>query len=356
MGPERDGKMTKGKTTYKDAGVDIDAGARALEKIKGHVESTATKNVLWGLGAFGGLFDLSDVVRDYRNPVLVQSIDGVGTKLMVATLANDHTTVGMDIVNHGCNDILCQGARPLTFLDYVAMSRLNPDQMEEILRGMAHACREAGVAILGGETAELPGMYRENEYDVAGVVTGVVERDEIINGRTLAAGQTLVGLASNGLHTNGYTLARKVFFEMAGLGVNDVPKGFDKTVKELLLAPHLNYAPAALEFLKGTKVHAIAHITGGGFKENLVRVVPKGKRAVLQRGTWPVLPVFDFIQKTAGVAREEMERAFNMGIGLILAVDKADEKPTLDFFNARGHAAYVVGHVADGERGVDVTG
>ncbi len=346
--------MSNEKFTYKDAGVDIDAGTESLRLIKRHVESTVNKNVLWGLGAFGGLFDLTDIVKEYKRPVLVQSIDGVGTKLMVASMAEDHSTIGMDIVNHGCNDVLCQGAKPLTFLDYVAMNRLLPAQMEEILRGMAAACREAGVVILGGETAELPGMYQAKEYDVAGIITGVVERDEIVNGRSLAAGQVLIGLASNGLHTNGYTLARKVFFDMAKLGVHDMPKGFDRSVKNLLLAPHVNYANAVLAFLKTTKVHAIAHITGGGFKDNIVRVVPEGKRLTVKRGTWPVLPVFEFIQKTAGVAQEEMERAFNMGIGLVLAVDKADEKAAIDFFNANGHPAYAIGHVANGPRGVDV--
>ncbi len=346
--------MSNEKITYKNAGVDIDAGTESLRLIKRHVESTVNKNVLWGLGAFGGMFDLTDIVKEYKKPVLVQSIDGVGTKLMVASMAEDHSTIGMDIVNHGCNDVLCQGAKPLTFLDYVAMNRLLPAQMEEILRGMAAACRDAGVVILGGETAELPGMYQAKEYDVAGIVTGVVERDEIVNGRSLAAGQLLIGLASNGLHTNGYTLARKVFFDMAKLGVHDTPNGFDRSVKDILLAPHVNYTNAVLAFLKKTKVHAIAHITGGGFKDNIVRVVPEGKRLTVKRGTWPVLPVFDFIQKTAGVAQEEMERAFNMGIGLVLAVDKADEKAALDFFNTNGHPAYCIGHVADGPRGVDV--
>ncbi len=344
------------KVTYASSGVDIDAGTQALEKIRGHVESTYTPNVLWGVGAFGGLFDLTEIVRGYKKPVLVQSIDGVGTKLMIATMANDHTTVGMDIVNHGCDDILCQGAKPLTFLDYVAMSRLSPDQMEQILRGMAQACREAGVAIIGGETAELPGMYRENEYDVAGIVTGVVERDGIINGQSVMPGHVLVGLASNGLHTNGYTLARKVFFDIEKLGLGDRPKGFADTIGKTLLAPHVNYAPAVLDFIPQAKVHAIAHITGGGMKDNLVRVLPQGRRAVIKRGSWPVLPVFGFMQKSAEIAQDEMERAFNMGIGLILALEKADEKKALDFFNSRGHAAYTIGEITDGERGVELHG
>jgi phosphoribosylformylglycinamidine cyclo-ligase len=354
MGGERS-KLKEEKVTYRSAGVDIDAGELALKKIKGHVERTYNKNVLWGLGAFGGLFDLTEIVKNYKEPVLVQSIDGVGTKLMIATMANDHTTVGMDIVNHGCNDILCQGARPITFLDYVAMPRLSPEQMEQILSGMATACASAGVAIIGGETAELPGIYREGEYDVAGIVTGVVEKEKIINGKTLKPGQVLVGLASNGLHTNGYTLARKVFFEINKVGIFDAPKGFKETAAKILLAPHVNYAPAVLEFLEKTTVHAIAHITGGGIAGNLIRVIPDGINAVVKRGSWPVLELFNYIQKSANIATEEMERAFNMGVGLILAVDKGDAKTTVDFFNSKGHPAYVIGEVTSGPRAVTLT-
>lgn len=346
--------MSMAKVTYRSAGVDVDAGELALKKIKRHVERTYDKNVLWGLGAFGGLYDLTRMARGYKEPVLVQSIDGVGTKLMVATMAGDHSTVGMDIVNHGCNDVVCQGARPLTFLDYVAMPRLSPDQMEQILGGMSKACLAAGVVILGGETAELPGIYREGEYDVAGIVTGVVEKKKIINGKGLKAGHALVGLASNGLHTNGYTLARKVFFELNKLRISDVPKGFDKTAAELLLAPHVNYAPAVLDFLGVAKVYAIAHITGGGMAGNLVRVVPDGLRAFVRRGSWPVPKLFDYIQKSADVEQREMERAFNMGIGMVLAVRKSDVKRTVDFFNGRGHAAFLIGETRKGARGVAV--
>ncbi|MBI3793197.1 MAG: phosphoribosylformylglycinamidine cyclo-ligase [Nitrospinae bacterium] len=344
--------MKDDKVTYRSAGVDIDAGELALKKIKSHVERTYNKNVLWGLGAFGGLFDLTEIAKTYKEPVLVQSIDGVGTKLMIATMANDHTTVGMDIVNHGCNDVLCQGARPLTFLDYVAMPRLSPEQMEQILSGMATACAQAGVAIIGGETAELPGIYREGEYDVAGVLTGVVEKKRIINGQSLKPGHVLVGLASNGLHTNGYTLARKVFFEINKIGIFDVPKGFTETAAKILLAPHVNYAPAVLDFLEKTQVHAIAHITGGGIAGNLVRVLPEGLKAVVKRGSWPVLDVFKYIQSSANIAQEEMERAFNMGLGLIIAVDKNDAESAVNFFNARGHASHIVGAMVEGSRSV----
>jgi len=340
--------MSEGKKeiTYKQAGVDIDAGMEAMELIKGHVKSTATKDVLAGVGAFGGLFDLSDILGGYKNPVLVQSIDGVGTKLMVATLAGDHSSVGEDIVNHGCDDVLCQGARPVTFLDYIAMSRLHPGQVEQIVGGMAKACREAGVSIIGGETAELPGMYRENEYDVAGIVTGIVERDEIINGTQLQKGHVIVGLASSGLHTNGYTLARKVLFEAAGFAVADRPDELGgESVGEALLRPHVNYAPAVLEFLKKEKVFAMAHITGGGFVDNVVRVLPESLTFDIKWGSWPVPPIFTLIQKLGNVPENDMQRSFNMGIGYVLMVEPSAVKGAIDFFNSKGHPAFEIGSV-----------
>ena len=339
-------------TTYKDSGVDIDVGAKSVELISKHVNSTHDERVLGGIGAFGGLFDISDILRNYKNPVLVQSIDGVGTKLMVASLANDHTTVGADIVNHGCDDILCQGAKAITFLDYIAMSKLDAYQVEEIVRGMASACRDAGVAILGGETAELPGMYRDNEYDVAGIMTGVVERDKMVNGKTIKPGQVLIGLASNGLHTNGYTLARKVIFEMENLGINDKPDGFDATIGETLLRPHTNYAPAVLEFLEKTTVYGMAHITGGGIAGNLIRILPEKMTAIIKRGSWPSLPVFDLIREKGKVPQEEMDRAFNNGIGFIIVMDKNDADSALEFFNLKGHASFKIGEIAEGARGV----
>ena len=332
--------------TYKQAGVDIDAGLETLKLIKKEVSSTATGEVLAGLGAFGGLYDLSGIVRDYKNPVLVQSVDGVGTKLMVATMAGDHTTVGEDIVNHGCNDVLCQGARPVTFLDYIAMSRLDPKQAAQIVGGMAKACREAGVSILGGETAELPGMYRDNEYDVAGIVTGVVEKEKIVNGSSIKEGDCLVGLASNGLHTNGYSLARKVLFETAGLGIDDTPQGLDVAVGEALLRPHINYAPSTLEFLKkGEAVHGMAHITGGGFHDNIMRIMPEKLWYEVNPGSWPVPPIFSLIQKLGSVPDKDMQRSFNMGIGYVLAVEPAAVKKAVDFFNSKDHAAFEIGEI-----------
>ncbi|MFQ5431481.1 MAG: phosphoribosylformylglycinamidine cyclo-ligase, partial [Nitrospinota bacterium] len=291
----------KKRITYKNSGVDIDAGMKTLDLIKKEVRSTATGCVLSGLGAFGGMYDLSEIVKNYREPVLVQSVDGVGTKLMVATMAGYHTTVGEDIVNHGCNDVLCQGAKPITFLDYIAMSKLDPAQAAQIVKGMAKACREAGVSILGGETAELPGMYRDNEYDIAGIVTGVVEKDEIVSGSSIAAGNILVGLASNGLHTNGYSLARKVLFETAGLGINDTPDGLDTTVGEALLMPHINYAPAVLKLLKKERVLGMAHITGGGLRDNLMRILPEMMWYEVKPGSWPVPPIFGIIEKLGNV-------------------------------------------------------
>jgi len=349
----------KGKTmtdkkpiTYKDAGVDIDAGKKTVELITDHVNSTHSHKVLGGVGAFGGLFDISEIAKEYKNPVLVQSIDGVGTKLMVATMVGDHTTVGIDIVNHGCDDILCQGAKPITFLDYVAMSKLNVNQMEEIVAGMAIACRQAGVALLGGETAELPGTYRDNEYDLAGIMTGVVEKDKIVDGKSIADGHALIGLASGGLHTNGYTLARKVFFDVAGLSVDDVPTGFTDNVGKTLLAPHINYTSAVLKFIEIEKVHGMAHITGGGMGENLVRILPHGTKAEIHRGAWASLPVFDFIQKHGNVSQKEMEWAFNMGIGFILVVEESAVKRAVDFFNSSGHPAFHIGSIVSGEKSV----
>ncbi|MDH5541880.1 MAG: phosphoribosylformylglycinamidine cyclo-ligase [Nitrospinota bacterium] len=344
-------KNKKG-VTYKDSGVDIDEGAKSVELISKHVNSTHDRRVLGGIGAFGGLFDISDLLRSYKNPVLVQSIDGVGTKLMVATLAKKHTTVGIDIVNHGCNDILCQGAKGITFLDYIAMSKLSAIQVEEIMRGMASACKEAGIAILGGETAELPGMYRENEYDIAGIITGVVERERIVNGRSIKPGDVLVGLASNGLHTNGYTLARKVFFDIAGLGIDDTPDRFDATVGESLLRPHTNYAPAVLEFLENHTVEGMAHITGGGIAGNLIRILPEKTEAVIKRGSWPSLPVFDFIREKGEVPQDDMDRAFNNGIGFIIVMNKGRAESAIEFFNSKGHPAFLIGDIVEGERGV----
>lgn len=336
----------KGRVTYKQAGVDIDAGLETLKLIKKEVASTATGEVLASLGAFGGLYDLGGIVRDYKNPVLVQSIDGVGTKLMVATMAGDHTTVGEDIVNHGCNDVLCQGARPITFLDYIAMSRLDPKQAAQIVGGMAKACREAGVSILGGETAELPGMYRDNEYDVAGIVTGVVEKEKIVNGSSIKESDCLVGLASNGLHTNGYSLARKALFEQAGLGIDDTPKGLGAAVGEALLKPHINYAPSVLEFLKkGEAVHGMAHITGGGLHDNLIRIIPDKLRYEIKRGDWPVPPIFGLIQKLGNVPDKDMRRSFNMGIGYVLVIEPAAVKSAIDFFNSNGHPAFEIGEI-----------
>lgn len=335
----------KKRITYKNSGVDIDAGMKTLDLIKKEVSSTATGDVLSGIGAFGGMYDLTEIVKSYKKPVLVQSVDGVGTKLMVATMAGYHTTVGEDIVNHGCNDVLCQGAKPITFLDYIAMSKLYPEQAAQIVSGMAKACREAGVSILGGETAELPGMYRDNEYDIAGIVTGVVEKDEIVTGASITQGSVLVGLSSNGLHTNGYSLARKVLFETAGLGINDTPEELDATVGETLLMPHINYAPAVLKFLKKERVRGMAHITGGGLRDNLMRIIPAKMRYEVKPDSWPIPPIFSLIQKLGSVPPEDMERSFNMGIGYVLVVDASAAKNAIDFFNSNGHPAYEIGGI-----------
>ncbi len=251
------------KVTYKNSGVDIDAGLESLRRIKSAAASTLSESALTGLGGFGSLFDLGSTLKEYNEPVLVQSVDGVGTKLMVASMAGRHDTVGEDIVNHCCNDIVCQGARPLTFLDYIAMEKMNPGQIEQLVGGMAKACRAAGVSLVGGETAELPGVYVKGEYDLAGIITGVVEKPRILTGASIVEGDTVLGLASSGLHTNGYTLARKVLFDKLGFTVHSSPPELGRTVGEALLEPHRNYSRPLLNALDRFAIKGLAHITGG---------------------------------------------------------------------------------------------
>jgi phosphoribosylformylglycinamidine cyclo-ligase len=285
---------------YTQAGVDIEAGNETVRRIKADVASTHTSAVLTGIGSFGGLYDLSEIIKNYKNPVLVQSIDGVGTKLSVARMMNKYDTVGEDIVNHCCDDLLAMGARSLTFLDYVAHDKLDPNTMASMVGGMAKACRENGVSLIGGETAEMPGTYMAGEHDIAGSITGVVEKDKIITGERIVEGDILVGLPSSGLHTNGYSLARKILFEMAGHDVNTVVDELGMSVGEALLKVHVNYSVPVLEMLdKGIDIRGIAHITGGGFLENIPRVLPANLDAQINLNSWPVLPIFSYMQKVA---------------------------------------------------------
>ncbi|MFA6050192.1 MAG: phosphoribosylformylglycinamidine cyclo-ligase [Candidatus Paceibacterota bacterium] len=313
-------------TAYTQAGVDIEAGDEVVRRIKDKVKETHTKSVLTGIGSFGALYDLKEIFQKYEEPVLVQSIDGVGTKLIVARMMGVYDSVGKDIVNHSCNDIVAMGAKPITFLDYVAHEKLVPEEMEKMVWGMAEACKENHVALVGGETAEMPGTYQKGEHDIAGCITGVVDRKKIITGETIAAGDVVFGFASNGLHTNGYSLARKILFETAGYKVDEVPGELGESVGEALLKPHMNYTNPIHGMLEaGLNIKGIAHITGGGF-DNITRVLPQSVDAKIMKGSWPVLPIFSLMQEKGGVSDEEMHQVFNMGIGMTIVVDAKDEE------------------------------
>ena len=319
------------KLDYKSAGVDIDAGNEAVEHIKGHVKSTFTSNVLTGLGSFGSLYDLKPILDNYQNPVMVQSIDGVGTKTIIARKLGKFDTIGIDLLSACTNDILVMGARPLTFLDYIANDKLDPAVIEVIVSGMAGACRETGVSLVGGETAEMPDTYLPGEHDLVGVITGVVEKDNIITGGKIEHGHVLLGLPSNGLHTNGYSFARKLFFEVGGYDVNDIIPELEKSVGLTLLEPHINYTNHVFAALDaGIDIKGIAHITGGGLIENIPRILPDGFGVEIQKGSWPNLPVFDVMRAIGDVDENEMFRAFNMGVGMVFIVDPTDAKVVRD--------------------------
>lgn len=312
------------KIDYKSAGVDIDAGSEAVGRIKDNVKSTFTSHVLTGLGSFGSLYDLKPVLKEYENPVMVQSIDGVGTKTIIARKLNKFDTIGIDLLSACANDILVMGARPLTFLDYIANDKLKPKIIEEIVSGMVKACQNTGVSLVGGETAEMPDTYLRDEHDLVGVITGVVEKDKIITGERIQSGDIVLGLPSNGLHTNGYSLARKLFFEIGGYDVHDTIIELGKSVGLALLEPHINYTNHVFAVLdKKINVKGIAHITGGGLVENIPRILPDDCGVEIQKGSWPILPVFDVMQSLGDVDEDEMFRAFNMGIGMVFIVDDA---------------------------------
>ena len=339
-----------GGGAYKDAGVDIDAQEEALRRIKKQVRSTFTEGVLSDLGSFGGLFrpDLAGL----EEPLLVASADGVGTKLMVARMAGDYSTVGRDLVNHCVNDILVQGARPLFFLDYVGAGVLEPEAMEQLVGGVVAGCRENGCALLGGETAEMPGFYQEGDYELVGFVLGLVDRPRLLDSSRVTSGDLLVGLPSSGLHTNGYSLARRVFFDRLGLSVEDRAPGDDRTVGELLLEVHRTYLPAVGPLLDDPGLHALAHVTGGGLTDNLPRVLPEGTRAEVRLATWEIPSVFHLLQEHGDVTTEEMFRVFNMGVGMVLVVDPARAGEILGKLRESGADPFPMGTVQPGAEGV----
>jgi phosphoribosylformylglycinamidine cyclo-ligase len=340
-----------GGLTYKDAGVDIDAKMKAIQRIKGIARGTFRTGVLGEIGSFGGLFDLA-AAGTFRHPILVSSADGVGTKLKVAIKLGDNTTVGQDIVNHCVNDILVQGAVPLFFLDYIAMGRIVPQVLVDVASGLAKACREAGCSLIGGETAEMPDLYDAGDYDLAGFIVGVVEKTQVIDGTRIAAGDVILGLRSSGLHTNGYSLARKIFFERRGLKAQSIVPELGRTVGEELLAVHRSYLPVLRGLVPGGALYGLAHITGGGFTDNIPRILPKGVSARIDLGTWPVPPVFRYLRREGRVADEEMLRTFNMGIGMVLVVPAHREAEVTRHLDSVREPHWRIGEIVPGNRKV----
>ncbi|MFN0205620.1 MAG: phosphoribosylformylglycinamidine cyclo-ligase [Planctomycetota bacterium] len=343
-------KPTGESVTYKTAGVDIDAKYAAVQGAAADIKSTHTAAVLGNLGGFGSLFRLHSAGK-YHDPVLVASTDGVGTKLAVAVLANRHDTVGQCIVNHCVNDILVMGARPLFFLDYIAVGKMEPRVVHSILSGMTKACRENGCALVGGETAEMPGLYKSGDYDLAGFIVGIVEKDKIQDGSTVRPGDICIGLPSTGLHTNGYSLARKIFFDLLKLQIDDRPPELGgATISDSLLAVHRSYLNAMTPLLEQNLVRAMCHITGGGFQDNIPRVLPAGTSVVIDRNTWTPPPLFRFLVEKGRVPADDAFRTLNMGIGMVVIVRQGDISKVLSILCDLGEAPVEIGRVIESDR------
>ena len=338
---------------YKKAGVDIEAGYKSVELMKKHVQSTMRKEVLGGIGGFSGAFSM-EAFKNMEKPTLVSGTDGVGTKLKLAFLLDKHDTIGIDCVAMCVNDIACAGGEPLFFLDYIACGKNFPEKIATIVSGVADGCKQAGAALIGGETAEMPGFYPEDEYDLAGFAVGVVDEKDLITGKDLNAGDVLIGMASSGVHSNGFSLVRKVF-EMTKESLETYYDELGTTLGEALLAPTKIYVKA-LKGIKeaGVTVKACSHITGGGFYENIPRMLPDGKHAVVHKDSYEVPAIFKKLQKDGDITEEMMYNTYNMGIGMIVAVDKADVEKTMESIKAAGETPYIVGEVTDGEKGVTV--
>ena len=342
-------KKIRRPITYAEAGVDISRADRAKQRIKYLAQKTFNRNVLSDIGSFGGLFSLG---QKYSDPVLVSSADGVGTKLKIAFEMNLHHTVGADLVNHCVNDIAVQGATPLFFLDYFASGTLDPEITEKVISGLAEACRQNSCALIGGETAEMPGFYTDGEYDIAGFIVGVVERERIITGERVEIGDVIIGLPSSGLHTNGYSLARKLFFDVAGYTAETFVSDIKNKAGAELMRTHKSYWPVVRRLVDADAVVAMAHITGGGITENLPRVLPKGTAANIQLGSWPVLPVFTHLQKLGNVDLDEMLRTFNMGMGMVLIVPAKKFKRVQTILDRVNEKGYTIGRIVKGDRKV----
>ena len=333
--------------SYENAGVNLEAGYEVVRRIKSHVKSTSRPGVMGNIGAFGGMFDLASL--GYKEPILVSGTDGVGTKLKLAFEMDKHDTIGIDAVAMCVNDVLAQGAEPLFFLDYVAVGHNEPAKIEAIVASVAEGCRQAGCALIGGETAEMPGMYGGGEYDIAGFTCGVVERAKLIDGSKVKVGDVLVGIASSGVHSNGFSLVRKIVSDNAfNLHEPHADLG-EKPLGEVLLTPTRIYVKQVLEVIRECDVHGISHITGGGFDENIPRILSEGQGVEVTEGSWEILPVFRFLEKWGGVAHREMFNIFNMGIGMVIALDPAEADKAIEILSAAGEKASVIGRIVEGE-------
>ena len=343
--------MTQSKTiTYSDSGVDIDAANRATAKIKDLARQTFNQRTLSEIGSFGGMFD--GAFPQLKQPVLVASADGVGTKLKIAFLTGVHDTIGRDLVNHCVNDILVQGARPLFFLDYIATGKLSPEVVAAIVAGITNGCRENGCVLLGGETAEMPGFYAEGEYDVAGFIVGVVDREKVIDGKSITPGDVVLALPSVGLHTNGYSLARKLFLDVSGLTVTTKLDNIGQTVGEALLQPHVSYLRALDGVLDLGLIKGLAHITGGGLTENIPRILPAGTAVEIEKSSWPVLPIFTLMQQIGNVPEAEMYRTFNMGVGMVIICARQNSEAIKSHCETLGQPCFSIGSVTSGQQEV----
>lgn len=332
---------------YKQAGVDIEAGYEAVNRMKKHVQKTMRQEVLGGLGGFGGMFDLSKF--NYKEPVLVSGTDGVGTKLKLAFQMNRHDTIGIDAVAMCVNDIVVQGAEPLFFLDYLAVGKAVPERIEQIVKGVSDGCIQAGCSLIGGETAEMPGMYPEDEYDIAGFAVGIADKSKLVTGLNIKEGDILLGISSNGIHSNGYSLVRKVLLEKGGLTLDQHIDKLGHTLGEELLRPTKIYVKPILNVLNKFEVKGMAHITGGGFIENIPRMLPEGIGAEIDYGSWPIQPIFDLLEEIGELKREEMFNIFNMGIGMVLAVSEENLHETIKLIEEDGEKVFIIGRTTSGE-------
>lgn len=336
------------RQAYAEAGVNVEEGYKAVQLMKEHVRSTFSDRVIGDLGSFGGLFRLGS----YNDPVLVSGTDGVGTKLKIAFLTDKHDTVGIDLVAMCVNDILCQGAEPLFFLDYIATGRLEAEKAAHLVSGVANGCRQSGMALLGGETAEMPGFYGDGEYDMAGFAVGVVEKDNLIDGSKVSEGDVLIGLPSSGVHSNGYSLVRRIFLDQENMGMDTVIGKSGRTLGEYLIEPTRIYVKAVRALMDAVDVHGMSHITGGGFHENIPRMLPEGLQVSVNENSWTKPEIFELIQSYGKLETLEMFHTFNMGIGFVLAVAKEDADKAMEALKAAGEEAVIIGHIEAGDKGV----